>query len=277
MMKLRSRPRVDTLVTETRKRKRSIAPYVYLGLLTIFLGWIVDLFMGDMLYLRADGIVLQNKVVVASEFLGTVTNLDVDAGSRVVKGQPIAHLRSQDVEERLARLSADYTSALALSGQAKVQAAFVDATQSTSVALQQMSDNYAGGVIRAPVDGIVGDRLASVGSVVPPGQTLLNLFIGTPYVLAYVPDGVIYELRAGDPIRVHMGLDHYSAHVEDVMPLYSKLPEEFVNTFQAVKRGRVVKVAFEPGQTLPPLFSNTTISSQGMIPPWLKRKFTTLL
>jgi len=276
-MKLRTRPRIDTLATEIRKRKRSIAPYVYLGMLAVFLGWIADVFLGDMVYLRADGIVLQDKVVVASEFLGTVTNLDVDTGSRVAKGQPIAHLRSQDVEERLARLSADYTNALALTAQAKVQAELVDATQNSSLALQKMSDNYSGGVIRAPVDGIVGDKLASVGSVVPPGQALLNLFVGKPYVLAYVPDGALYELRAGDPIQVRVGLDHYSAKVADVMPLYSKLPDEFVNAFQAVKRGRVVKVAFESGQTVPPLFSNTTISSGGVIPAWLKRKFSTSL
>jgi multidrug resistance efflux pump len=260
--------------TEIRKRKRSIGPYVYLGILFAFALWVVDVLFGDMIYVRADGIVLQDKVVVATEFIGTVTALAVDDGSRVIKGQPIAQLQSQEVDERLAKLSSDFANALALTGQAKVQSGLNDATENIAQALRRLTTAYADGLIRSPADGIVSNRQASVGSVVVGGQPLLELYVGTPYILAYVPDGALYELRAGDPIQINVGLDRYFGHVSDVRPVYSKLPEAFVSTFQSVKRGRVIKIAFEAGQPQPTLFANATIKTRGTPPAWLKRKLS---
>jgi hypothetical protein len=101
---------------------------------------------------------------------------------------------------------------------------------------------------------------------------MLELFIGSPYVLAYVPDGAIYELQAGDPIQVSVGLDRYRGHVSAVRPVYSKLPDAFVNAFQSVKRGRVIKIAIDAGQQQPTLFANATVTTKGTPPAWLKRK-----
>lgn len=260
--------------TEIRKRKRSIGPYVYLGLLFAFSLWVVNVLFGDMVFVRADGIVMQDKVVVATEFIGTVTALEVDDGSRVVKGQPIAQLQSQEVDARIAKLSSDFATALALTGQAKVQSGLNDATENIAQALRRLTTAYADGLIRSPTDGIVSNRQASIGSVVVGGQPLLELYVGTPYVLAYVPDGALYELQTGDPIQINVGLDRYSGHVSDIRPVYSKLPEAFVNAFQTVKRGRVIKIAFEKGQQQPTLFANATIKTRGTPPAWLKRKFT---
>lgn len=273
MRKLRDRPRFDAMATEIRKRKRSIGPYVYLGILFAFAFWILDVFFGDLFYVHADGIVLQDKMVVATEFIGTVTALDVEDGSRVVKGQPVAQLQSQEVDERIAKLSSDFANALALTGQAKVQNGLNDATENIAQALRRLTAAYGNGLIRSPGDGIVGNRQASVGSVVTGGQPLFELFVGAPYVLAYVPDGAIYELQPGDAIQISVGLDRYSGHVATVLPVYSRLPEAFANAFQSVKRGRVIKISVDEGQQQPTLFANATVTTKGTPPAWLKRKF----
>jgi multidrug resistance efflux pump len=218
MRKLRDRPRFDIMSTEVRKRKRSIAPYIYLSILLAFAIWIVDIFVGDLFYVHADGIVLQDKIVVATEFVGTVMTLDVDDGTRVVKGQPIAQMQSQEVEERIAKLSGDFANTLALTSQAKVLSGLNDTTQNIGRALSRLTSAYGDGLIRSPAEGIVGNRQASVGSVVSGGQPLLEIYVGAPYVLAYVPDGALYELQPGDAIEISVGLDRYSGHVSAVRP-----------------------------------------------------------
>jgi len=105
-MRLRKRPRFDNLQNEVRKRGRSWGRWVYLALVLGLLFWVLDSFFGNYIYLRAEGLVLRERVVIATQYPAAVTELRVREGWNVTKGELLAQLRSQSVEERLAKLHA---------------------------------------------------------------------------------------------------------------------------------------------------------------------------
>ncbi|MEM6903598.1 MAG: biotin/lipoyl-binding protein, partial [Pseudomonadota bacterium] len=104
MRRIKPRARVDQLVTEKRKPKKSYGRQIYLGLLAIVALGIADLAFGHLLYLDADGQVMQDNYAVATEHRGTVMELFVEEGTVVKKGDLLARIRSRDVLERLADL-----------------------------------------------------------------------------------------------------------------------------------------------------------------------------
>ncbi len=61
---------------------------------------------GDMLVLRADGLVLKDKTVIATTFVARIQDVDISEGQEVEKGQVIMRLQSTEMLERLADLSA---------------------------------------------------------------------------------------------------------------------------------------------------------------------------
>ncbi|MBV6631526.1 MAG: biotin/lipoyl-binding protein [Alphaproteobacteria bacterium] len=104
MRRIKPKARVDQLVTEKRKPKKSYGRQIYLGLLGIVALGIADLAFGHLLYLDADGQVMQDNYAVATEHRGTVMELFVEEGTVVQKGDLLARIRSRDVLERLADL-----------------------------------------------------------------------------------------------------------------------------------------------------------------------------
>lgn len=106
MQRIKPRTRVDNLVSEKRKPKKSYGRHIYLGILGIIALAVLDLAFGHLLYLDADGQVMQRNYDVATEHRGTVVELLVEEGSTVRKGQLIAQVQSRDVLEHLADLRA---------------------------------------------------------------------------------------------------------------------------------------------------------------------------
>ncbi|HCI46311.1 MAG TPA: hypothetical protein DFI00_03355 [Rhodospirillaceae bacterium] len=106
MHRIKPRTRVDNLVSEKRKPKKSYGRIIYLGLLAVIVLAIADLAFGHLVYLDADGQVMQRNYDVATEHRGTVTDLLVEEGSAVQAGQLIAVVRSRDVLEQVATLRA---------------------------------------------------------------------------------------------------------------------------------------------------------------------------
>ena len=104
MRRIKPRPRVDTLVSETRKPRRSLGRIIYLGFLVVLLLGFLDLAIGHLFYLDADGQVMQRNYDVATEYRGTVTELLVEEGSTVKKGDLLARIRSREALERMADL-----------------------------------------------------------------------------------------------------------------------------------------------------------------------------
>ena len=106
-MRLTRHPRIDTLQNEIRRRSHSWDRWIYFALVGAFLVWLFDMFAGDLFYLRANGLVLSNRIVLATQFTAQIDDLNVVEGGEVKTGQVVAHLRSKEAEETLAKLSAD--------------------------------------------------------------------------------------------------------------------------------------------------------------------------
>ena len=136
-MKLSKRTRFDNLHNEVRRRGNSWDRIIYFGLVGAFLVWAFDMFAGDAVYLRAEGLVLRERTVIATQFTSQVASLTVSDGSEVKRGQVVAQLRSEEVEQTLARLSSDITNALTRRSALSVRA---DVIESMKASAEQ---NYA--------------------------------------------------------------------------------------------------------------------------------------
>ncbi len=127
-MRLRRRQRFDAIRNDVRKRGRSWGRWIYLGLVGLFFFWIFRIFVGDLVYFRADGLVLRDRVVIATQYMASVQTLNVEEGAEVAQGDVIAELVSQSVEEGLARLTADLADLLLRGTQLAVRKNIIDET-----------------------------------------------------------------------------------------------------------------------------------------------------
>jgi membrane fusion protein (multidrug efflux system) len=90
-------------------------------------------------------------------------------------------------------------------GQAAAQAA-VAAAQAQLAAAQL---NLERTVIRAPIDGVVGDRQAQVGQLVRPGTPLMSVVpLQSVYVVANFKETQIAHLHPGQPVIVRADIEH---------------------------------------------------------------------
>ena len=106
----------------------------------------------------------------------------------------------------------------------------------------------------------------------------MEIFTGPPFVLAYVPEGALYDVRKGDRIRLAVGLAHYYGYISQTYDLAGQLPKEFQQSFQPVNRARLIRVEFNPDQrNLPPLFAKTKLAASGWYPDWLQRLISSYL
>ncbi|HOV03281.1 MAG TPA: HlyD family efflux transporter periplasmic adaptor subunit [Kaistiaceae bacterium] len=107
MRALRKRPRPDNLVSQQRKATNSVGRIVYLGLVAALLVAVMNFLFGDMVFLRADGLVLRDRTSLAATYLAQVIDVEVKAGDAVREGEVVLRVQSGDMLERLAELSAN--------------------------------------------------------------------------------------------------------------------------------------------------------------------------
>lgn len=136
-----------------------------------------------------------------------------------------------------------------------------------SATLEQLQTAYSDGMVRAPAAGRVANLTVNAGDVVKPGDALMDILTGRPYVLAYVQPGTLYQLHIGDAVRVQYGLSAVSGRISDILPLSSELPDEFQRTFRPRDRSQVIRIEFTEGPP-PPTFTKVVIESGE---PFLKR------
>lgn len=102
---LRKRPRPDTLANEKRRIGNNAGRLVYLGLLIVFGLGVFDYLVGDFLFLRADGLVLRDRTVIAATYVARVEAVDVREGQKIKAGEVLLKVQSSEMLERLADLS----------------------------------------------------------------------------------------------------------------------------------------------------------------------------
>ena len=106
MQRLRKRPRLDKLASEQRAGTVAWGRGIYLALLGILCIFLLDYAFGDAVFLRAEGIVLSNRYVVAATYAGRVSDVHAREGQRVERGEVLVQLESADMLKDVADLSA---------------------------------------------------------------------------------------------------------------------------------------------------------------------------
>src|SRR5579871_2752992 len=101
---LRDQSRPDTLKNQIRA-SQSLARRIYLGLLAAGALWIVTLFVGPLLFLNADGLVVQEKEVVSPAFPAQVAAVNVRPGDHVGVGQTICTVVSTQMLDLISDLT----------------------------------------------------------------------------------------------------------------------------------------------------------------------------
>lgn len=326
MRPLRKRIRPDNLPNDRRVARGSIGRVIYLVLLVLFVGTVLNYFFGDYFLLRADGLVLRDHTVVATTYIARVEKIDVTEGQRVEKGQPLLQLQSTELLERIADLSAKradlaakatefkiradsvtqllplaerrqqeservikqfdgmakegfvrsvpYADALSanydankdrvtLDSQARVLndelAALEKARSDANGTFEDLQRLYADGLVVAPVSGSIGTTVPFVGNVYRPGEPLLKIYWGEPYVLLFLPRRYLFSIDVGMELKVTDGQHTEKGVVTEILPLTDALPKEFQNTFQPSDRNQLAKVKLPRSSTFP-LNQKVTVS-----------------
>ena len=315
---LRKRPRPDALKTEQRRVTNNAGRMVYFGLLMVALLAGINFMFGDLIFLRADGLVLRDKSTISATYLARVEVVDVKPGTKVKKGAHVLQLQSMDVLERLADLSSRNASLTAKAATFNVRSETIEkllplaerreretakvlekfdrlsdvrlvttaryddalrtrfeaqrslvqfkaedralreelealnaARTDAETALADLRKHYADGVVRAPVSGAVGTSVPSVGDVHKPGETILSVYSGDPYILAYLPRRYLFPIRQGTRVKVQSGRLSATGVIAEILPVTGALPQEFQNSFKPRDRSQLARIHFDEEPPFP--------------------------
>jgi hypothetical protein len=101
---------------------------------------------------------------------------------------------------------------------------------------------YANGLVGAPISGAVGATVPFVGNVYRPGEPMLSIYWGEPYVLLYLPRRYLFPIYVGMKVQVSDGQHTESGVIAEILPVTDTLPKEFQNTFQPSDRNQLAKI-----------------------------------
>jgi hypothetical protein len=83
-----------------------------------------------------------------------------------------------------------------------------------------------------------------MGDVYRPGDPILSVFWGKPYVMAYLPSRYLLSIRKGMQVRVADGRNESVGIIEDILAVTEGLPKEFQNTFKPLDRSQLARIRF---------------------------------
>lgn len=324
--KLKKRPRTDSFGAEPVKARRKWDRALYLTLLGGFALAMLNYVAGDLVFLRADGLVLRDRSVIAATSLVRIGDVEVTEGQTVREGDVLLQAEALEILDRLAELSMrdaelaereaslrtqkqlaesllplveertveiDQTrgsldapqvsglitatrresvleSAFAANvelvtltaqadGLAAELAAIKDARAHARGALDELEEHYASGVYRAGTDGVVGDTVPAPGEVFNPGEPILTVLSGTPYVLAYLPTTYLFDVSQGDRVVVSGGNTRAEGTVDSILPVSQSIPDEFRNAFRLDETRQLARIVLD-GESEFPTFSAVGIT-----------------
>jgi multidrug resistance efflux pump len=315
---LRKRPQPDALKTEQRRVTNKTGRLVYLTMLLALVTAGLNFLFGDLVFLRADGLVLRDKTTVSTTYLARVETVNVTPGQAISVGTPILSLQSTEILERLADLSSKKATLTAKAAEFKIRAEtaarllplaekreiqtakmlqkmhklsitqvatharYADALRSrfdaqqsyveleaqnhalkdelvavdaaradAEKALTKLRDHYADGVVAAPINGAIGTSVPSQGDVYRPGETILEVYSGKAYVLAYLPRSYLFAVETGTRVNVKSGRLSATGIITDILPFTAALPKEFQNSFKPRDRSQLARISFNKAPQFP--------------------------
>src|SRR6266436_6000893 len=194
---------------------------------------------------RQPSIIAEQQAAVASARANLAF---AQADSALQQGQ--ASLDSAEASLDAARRQLDVLKAQRSAAEATVKA---DEAQ-----LEQARLNLSYTQIRAPIDGMVGERSVQVGNYVGPGTALMTVVpLDQVYIEANYREVDLLHVRSGQPVTVH--LDAYNidlnGKVDSVPPASGAAfapiaPNNATGNFTKIVQRLPVKIVVTPGQPL---------------------------
>ena len=164
-----------------------------------------------------------------------------------------AYEREYTAREDLERITSDITSLRAELG------ALYQQIDQRYVLIDRIERSYDEGRLVAPASGIITEVSAIESSVIRPGNPIMKIASGKPYVLAYFENGSLYELEPGQEVTMHYGTKTLRGTVTSLLPVSEQLPEEFQRSFQPTSRAQIAEVKIADDAHHPPLFAKLDI------------------
>jgi len=223
---------------------------------------------------------IQSRVPIeaASRSAARVIEIKVRAGDRVKRGQVIAKLDASEPQAQVAqaqgqlaaaqaelrRATADEQRFSALFARGSVTASEHDAAEAAyrgaagraaqaqaAVAAARAGLEYA--TVRAPVDGVVVERLAEPGDMAMPGKPLARLYDENALrVELEVPDDLARKIEPGTPLEVT---------VASTDAVYNTQVSEIVPASDPASRSFLVRASLPSGRNLKPgMFARATFT-----------------
>ncbi|WP_033069178.1 HlyD family secretion protein [Thalassospira australica] len=164
-----------------------------------------------------------------------------------------AYEREYSAREDLERITSDIVTL-----RAEVKALYQQIDQ-RYVLIHDIEESYDEGRLVAPESGIVTDVSAIESSVMRPGNPIMTIAAGKPYVLAYFENGSLYEINPGQEVLMYYGTRSLEGRVTSLLPVSEQLPEEFQRSFQPTGRAQIAEVEITTPENQPPLFAKLEI------------------
>lgn len=118
-------------------------------------------------------------------------------------------------------------------------------------AIAKLKTLYADGLVKSPVRGFIGANVPSVGNVYRPGEAMLSVYSGAPYVLLYLPRRYLFPIYVGMQLRLTDGRDVADGTITEILPVTDTLPKEFQNTFKPSDRNQLAKIKLTTPSAFP--------------------------
>jgi multidrug resistance efflux pump len=118
-------------------------------------------------------------------------------------------------------------------------------------ALEDLRSHYADGVAKAPVQGSVGAAVPSVGDVFKPGETILSIYSGEPYILVYLPQRYIFPIKPGMKVKATSGRMSAKGVIAEILPITDALPKEFQSNLKPRDRSQLARIRFDKNPPFP--------------------------
>lgn len=177
----------------------------------------------------------------ARETTSTVEKFDKVSGRGLVSltTRDSALQDSLNAAQRLAELSSQEVSIgseLSLVAKSRAQ---------SNRAMEQLKKIYADGNVKAASSGVIGVKVPMPGQVVQLGEQLLQINGNTAYVLAYLPDQYLFQLKTGTAVTIRSGGETAKGRIDSILAVADALPDEFQNLFRPRDRSRLFRVKLE--------------------------------
>lgn len=172
----------------------------------------------------------------AEAFLGTILKAGANgmAVNKTVQEMMSARVQASD----------RYLSLKAEQGSLQTEAeANQNAFNQVAAAYDDLQRTYDNGKLYAIAGGHIGGNVAMVGEVLSPGRDkVASVYTGENFVLAYVPESYLFDLKPGDKVAVKARGQVVDGRIEKLLQVTEALPPEFQLPNRVRGRGQLARI-----------------------------------